>query len=171
MTGAATLHRKLGLSIAAVVLLLDQLIKFIVTHTLQLASWGDAGIELLPFFKLTWTENRGVSMGFFYAETELARWLLVGMTLAIAAFVAWWMWREPERDNAAAFGLVLGGAIGNIIDRVRLGYVIDYADFHIGSWRPFLIFNLADAAITIGVLILLARALLLREKAAAKESR
>jgi signal peptidase II len=66
---------------------------------------------------------------------------------------------------------VLGGAIGNIIDRMRFGYVVDYADLHIGSWRPFLIFNLADAAITIGVLILLARALLLREKAAAKESR
>jgi signal peptidase II len=165
-----TYHRKLGLSIAFGILLVDQLLKFFVTHTLQLASWGNAGIELLPFFKLTWTENKGVSMGFFYAETELARWLLVAMTLAIAGFVAWFLWREPERDNAAAFGLVLGGAIGNIIDRVRLGYVIDYADFHIGEWRPFLIFNLADAAITIGVLILLARALLLREKAAAKES-
>jgi len=163
-------HRKLGLGIALGILIVDQLIKFFVTHTLQLASWGSAGIELLPFFKLTWTENKGVSMGFFYAETELARWLLVAMTVAIAGAVAHFMWREPERDNAAAFGLVLGGAIGNIIDRVRLGYVIDYADFHIGEWRPFLIFNLADAAITIGVLILLARALLLREKAAAKES-
>ena len=69
-----------------------------------------------------------------------------------------------------ALGLVLGGALGNIIDRVRLGFVIDYADLHFGEWRPFLIFNLADAAITIGVLILLARALLLREKDANSES-
>ncbi len=164
-------HRKLGLATAAIIVLLDQLIKFFVTHTLQLASRGSAGIELLPFFNLTWTENRGVSMGFFYAETSLMRWLLVAMTLVIAGFVAWWMWREKGRDDAFALSLVLGGAFGNIIDRIRLGFVIDYADFHIGSWRPFLIFNLADAAITIGVLILLARALLLREKAASKESR
>lgn len=165
-----TYYRKLGLGIALGILIFDQLIKFFVTHTLQLASRGAAGIELVPFFKLTWAENRGVSMGFFYAETDLARWLLVAMTMVIAGFVAWFMWREPERGNAAAFGLVLGGAIGNIIDRARLGYVIDYADFHIGDWRPFLIFNLADAAITIGVVILLARALLLREKTAVKES-
>jgi signal peptidase II len=92
------------------------------------------------------------------------------MTGAIAGFVAWWMWREKSRPDAMALGLILGGALGNIVDRVRFGYVVDYADLHIGTWRPFLIFNLADAAITIGVLILLARALLLREKAAAKES-
>lgn len=169
--GAGLFHRGLGATVAVGIVLVDQLIKFIVTHTLQLASRGPAGIELLPFFKLTWTQNYGVSMGFFYAETDVMRWLLVAMTLAIASFVAWWMWRERARDDAIALGLVLGGAIGNIIDRVRLGYVIDYADLHIGEWRPFLIFNLADAAITIGVLILLARALLLREKAAAKESR
>ena len=60
---------------------------------------------------------------------------------------------------------MIGGAIGNIIDRIRLGYVIDYADLHFGEWRPFLIFNLADAAITFGVLILLARALFVRDKA------
>ena len=166
----AAFHRKLGLSLAAGILIVDQLIKYLVTYPLQLQSYGRFGLEITPFFNLTWTENRGVSMGFFYAETDLMRWLLVVMTLAIAGFVAWWMWREKEREDALALGLVLGGAIGNIIDRVRLGYVIDYADLHIGAWRPFLIFNLADAAITIGVLILLARALLLREKTAAKES-
>src|SRR3546814_2508944 len=67
------------------------------------------------------------------------------------------MWREKARGDVLALGLVLGGALGNILDRVRFGYVVDFADFHIGEWRPFLIFNLADAAITIGVLILLAR--------------
>jgi len=163
-------HRKLALSVALGILFFDQLIKLFVVHVLQLQERGLQGIEILPFFNLTWTENRGVSMGFFHAETDAMRWLLVAMTLAIAGFVAWWMWRETERDDAVGLGLVLGGAIGNIIDRTRLGYVIDYADLHIGDWRPFLIFNLADAAITIGVLILLARALLLREKTAAKES-
>ncbi|HZV19572.1 MAG TPA: signal peptidase II [Sphingobium sp.] len=166
----AMFHRRLGFSLAAGILIVDQFLKYLVTYPLQIQSYGRFGMEITPFFNLTWTENRGVSMGFFYAETDVMRWLLVAMTLAIAGFVGWWLWRERARDDAIALGLVLGGAIGNIIDRARLGYVIDYADLHIGEWRPFLIFNLADAAITFGVLILLARALLLREKAPAKES-
>jgi signal peptidase II len=157
-------HRALGLTVAAITVLLDQLIKYTVTYTLALKSREDAGIELLSFFRLRWLENRGVSMGFFHASSDGARWALVGMTMVIAIFVGVWMWRERARQDVAALGLVLGGAIGNILDRVRLGYVVDYADLHFGEWRPFLIFNLADAAITIGVLILLACALLLREK-------
>jgi len=164
-------HRKAALWLAAGIVIVDQIIKYVVTDILDLKARGLMGIELIPFFKLTWTENRGISMGFFHAETDLMRWLLVAMTLAVSAFVLWWLWREKQRADAMALGLVLGGAIGNIIDRARLGYVIDYADFHIGEWRPFLIFNLADASISIGVFILLARALLLREKTAAKESR
>lgn len=163
-------HRPLGLAVALVTLVLDQLVKYTVTYPLALQSRGEQGIDILPIFRLRWLENRGVSMGFFHADTDLMRWLLVGMTIVIATFVGVWMWREKARQDVAALGLVLGGAIGNIIDRVRLGYVIDYADLHFGDWRPFLIFNLADAAITIGVLILLARALLLREKGAKTES-
>ncbi|WP_336970498.1 signal peptidase II [Sphingobium aromaticiconvertens] len=163
-------HRPLGLTVAIGALLLDQLIKYTVTYPLALKSRADVGIDLLPFFRLRWLENRGVSMGFFHASSNGARWALVAMTMVIATFVAVWMWRERARQDVAALGLVLGGAIGNIIDRVRLGYVIDYADLHIGEWRPFLIFNLADAAITIGVLILLARALLLREKSPKTET-
>jgi len=164
-------HRKAALWLAGSIVVLDQLIKYVVTYVLELKERGLSGIELLPFFNLTWAENRGISMGFLHAETDLMRWALVLMTIAISGFVLWWLWREKAREDALALGLVLGGAIGNIIDRARLGYVIDYADLHIGEWRPFLIFNLADASISIGVFILLARALLLREKTAAKESR
>lgn len=163
-------HRPLGVTVAAVTLVLDQLVKYTVTYPLALKSRADVGIEILPFFRLRWLENRGVSMGFFHADTNMMRWALVGMTVLIAGFVGVWMWRERARQDVAALGLVLGGAIGNIIDRVRLGYVVDYADLHFGEWRPFLIFNLADAAITIGVLILLARALLLRDKSAKTET-
>jgi signal peptidase II len=163
-------YRKLGTIAAGVVLLLDQLMKYVITHTLDLDSLYAQPIRLAPFFSLTWTQNFGVSMGFFQADTHLMRWLLVAMLVLISGFVSWWMWRERNRDDAFALGLILGGALGNIGDRVRLGYVVDYADLHIGEWRPFLIFNLADAAITIGVLILLARALLLREKAASTET-
>lgn len=162
-------HRPLGLTVALVTLLLDQLVKYIVTWPLALKGRMD-GIDIIPIFRLRWLENRGVSMGFFHADTNVMRWLLVLMTVVIATFVAIWMWREKARPDVAALGLVLGGAIGNIADRMRLGYVVDYADLHFGEWRPFLIFNLADAAITIGVLILLARALLLREKSAKTES-
>ena len=88
-----------------------------------------------------------------------------GLVAAIAVAVAVWMTRERNRVDQAALGLILGGALGNILDRVRLGFVIDYADFHLGAWRPFLVFNLADAAITLGVIVLLVRALFVREKA------
>ncbi|MET0137655.1 MAG: signal peptidase II [Sphingobium sp.] len=158
--------RRYGVIAALAVAIIDQIIKYCVTDVLDLPARGGFGIVLAPFFNLTFTQNYGVSMGFFHADTVTMRWVLVAMTIAISLFVAAWMWREKARDDVVALGLVLGGAIGNIVDRVRLGYVVDYADLHIGSWRPFLIFNLADAAITIGVLILLARAILLRDKAA-----
>lgn len=111
----------------------------------------------------------GVSLGLFAANTDTARWLLVAFTGAIACGVLVWLWRETARADQAALGLVLGGALGNILDRIRLGYVVDYADLHFWTpwdpeWRPFLVFNVADAAITVGVLILLARALFTREK-------
>ena len=72
--------------------------------------------------------------------------------------------------DLARLGLVLGGALGNIVDRVRFGYVVDFIDFHIGGFRPFLVFNLADAAITIGVLLLLARAFFTRDAKAETET-
>jgi signal peptidase II len=126
-------------------------------------------MELLPFFKLVWTKNPGVSMGFLSAGSDLERWLLVGLTAAISVFVLIWLWREKRRDDAVALGLVLGGALGNIIDRVRLGYVLDFADLHFGDVHPFLVFNVGDAAITIGVLLLLVRALLTRDRKAPRE--
>lgn len=162
-------HRKLGMIAAAVIFLSDQIIKYIVVYPLALQSRQT--IELLPFFDFHFVRNFGVSMGFFRADSDAMRWVLVSLTAVIAGFVAVWMWREKARGDVLALGLVLGGALGNIVDRVRFGYVVDFADFHIGEWRPFLIFNLADAAITIGVLILLARALLLRDKGTKVEKR
>jgi signal peptidase II len=160
-------HRRLGLSIAAAIFLADQLTKWIVIGPLRLRERGF--IELLPFFDLTWVENRGVSMGFLTAASETQRWLLVAMTAAIAAGVLVWLWREKSRGDSLALALVLGGALGNIVDRIRYGYVADFLDLHIGGFRPFLVFNVADAAITIGVLLLLGRALLTREKKSPRE--
>lgn len=155
-------NRRTGLVVAAIIFAADQVMKWLVVGPLGLEARGS--IKVLPFFNLTWVENYGVSMGFLTASSEAGRWLLVGMTALISIAVLVWMWREKRRADVMALGLVLGGAIGNIVDRVRFGHVIDYADLHLGAWRPFLVFNVADAAITIGVLILLVRALLLREK-------
>jgi signal peptidase II len=161
-------HRKIGFTIAAIIFIADQFTKWLVTYPLQLQQ--RRVIELVPFFDLNWVENRGVSMGFLTADSDLGRWLLVALTAVISTGVAFWLWRERRRDDAIALALVLGGALGNIVDRIRYGFVVDFADLHFGEWRPFLIFNVADAAITIGVLLLLFRALLTRDRKPTKEA-
>lgn len=151
-----------GLMLASFLFIADQAVKFIMIGPLALQSRRQ--IHIVSFFDLTWAENRGVSMGFLEANSDAQRWLLVALTALIAGVVAVWMWREKLRGDVLALAMVLGGALGNIVDRVRYGYVVDYADLHFGTFRPFWIFNLADACITIGVLILLARAFLIRER-------
>ena len=154
--------RRLGFTVAAVVFTLDQLAKWIVAGPLQLQAVRQ--IVLLPIFNLTWTENQGISLGLLNAETEIGRWMLVAVTGAIAIAVAVWIGREKSRGDQIALGMVLGGALGNILDRVRFGYVVDFADLHFGDFRPFLVFNVGDAAISIGVVILLLRAFLSRDE-------
>ncbi len=151
-----------GFVLAALIFVADQAVKALVVGPLGIDSLGDAR-EVTSFFDLRFVQNTGVSLGFLQATSDTARWLLVALTAAIAAGVAWWMVREKARGDVLALGLVLGGALGNIVDRARFGYVVDYADLHFGEWRPFLVFNVADAAITIGVVILLLRAFFIRE--------
>ncbi len=162
-------NRRIGVAVAAVIFVVDQAVKWVVTFPLQLPHRQT--IELLPFFTLRWLKNTGVSMGLLNADSDTGRWLLVALTVAIAAFVTFWMWREKRRDDSVALALVLGGALGNILDRVRLGYVVDYADLHFGDIHPFLVFNVGDAAITIGVLLLLVRALLTRDRKVPEEEK
>ncbi|HCF24251.1 MULTISPECIES: signal peptidase II [unclassified Novosphingobium] len=154
--------RTIGLILAGLVYWLDQWIKRQVD-----GPWGLTEeymkIDLLPFFDLTRTHNHGVSMGFLTANSMEMRWGLVALTAGIALIVFVWLLREKKFGDILPLGMVLGGALGNIHDRYRFGYVLDYADFHIGTWH-FYIFNLADAAITVGVAIILARSFLIREK-------
>ena len=149
--------------LAVAIFIVDQLSKFVMIGPLALQSRGT--IALLPIFNLTWVENRGISLGLGQASTDTQRWLLVAATAGIAILVGWWIRREQQSADRIALALVLGGALGNIIDRVRFGYVVDFLDLHFGEWRPFLVFNVADAAISIGVVILLVRAFLTHRKA------
>ena len=153
-----------GYALALAIFAIDQLVKWIMTGPLALREVGQ--IVLLPIFQFTYTENNGVSLGLLSATSDTQRWLLVALTAAIAAGVAVWIAREQNRWDIIALGLVLGGALGNITDRIRFGYVVDFLDLHFGDFRPFMIFNVADAAITAGVVLLLARSLLLRDKPA-----
>lgn len=156
-------YRLAGYLAALGIFVVDQLTKLYVTTGLGIDQEGEA-LELVSIFDLRFVKNTGVSLGLFSAESDLGRWLLVLLTGAIATGVAFWMRREENRFDLIALGCVLGGAVGNILDRIRFGYVVDFADLHFGEWRPFLVFNVADAAITIGVVILLARALFVRDK-------
>lgn len=162
MSNLFTRNRLIGLGFAVFIAAMDQLVKWYVVGPLNLRNVRN--IELVPFFDLTYVENRGISLGMLQATNMEMRWLLVGMTALIGLVVLVWMMREKILGDILGLSLILGGAIGNIYDRYVFGYVIDYADLHIGTFRPFLIFNIADAAITIGVVIILARSLFVREK-------
>ena len=155
-------NRAVAFAVAGVTFLADQLSKWWVTGPAGLTVEGDQRY-LLPVFNLTRTHNHGISLGLFRADSEAARWMLVVVTVGIALSMLWWILKEPRHGDRLALGMVLGGAIGNILDRIRLGYVVDFADLHFGAFRPFLVFNIADAAISIGVVILLIRAFLVRE--------
>ena len=161
--------RQLGFAVALVVFVLDQLAKWMVTGPLHLNRLGDQ-LVLLPIFNLTYTQNEGISLGMLNATNPIGRWLLVAVTSAIAIGVAVWIGREKNRIDQAALGMVLGGALGNILDRTRFGYVVDFADLHFGTFRPFLVFNVGDAAISIAVVILLLRAFLAPKERAKGES-
>lgn len=148
--------RRAAYLLAALVFVVDQLVKYWILHGIRLPDIGT--VQLLPFLSLTYVQNRGVSMGMLTAGSEIGRWALVGLTGLIAVIVALWIRRERKWPEAIALGLVLGGALGNIVDRIRFGYVVDFVHLHAGPWS-FYVFNVADAAISIGVAILLVRAL------------
>ena len=151
------ISRSFAYNVAAVIFIVDQLVKYWIVQVLRLYAWVD-GLEITSFFKLTWVENRGVSMGMLTADGNIGRWMLVGLTGLIAAGVGIWILKSRDGVERLALGLVLGGALGNILDRIRFGYVVDFVHLH---WHEhnFYVINVADAAITMGVLLLLVRAL------------
>ena len=137
--------------VALAVAVLDQLSKYWVLNVLDLAHRPP--IVILPFFRLSFVDNPGVSFGLLRADTPAGRWLLVLFAVVFIAVLVVLGWKATQTRLAVIVGLVLGGALGNnLIDRVRLGSVTDFLDFHpIFPW----VFNVADSAITIGVALYL----------------
>ncbi len=132
----------------AAVALLDQASKwFIVDYFLS----HPQVIEVTGFFNLTLSYNTGISFGIFRDGADWVRWILIGAAFGIMAALLIWLRREPGWILSLAIGLVCGGALGNVVDRIRIGAVVDFLDFYLGAWH-WPAFNIADTAIVIGVL-------------------
>jgi signal peptidase II len=142
--------KQLGVTLILGVVALDQLSKYWVVNVLRLPEVGK--IELSSVFDLTMVWNYGVSFGAFKADASWERWALVGLSCIIAGIFSVWMMRTTSRNSVLAIALVIGGAIGNVIDRVRFGAVADFMDFSALHF-PW-VFNIADSAITLGAILL-----------------
>ena len=127
-------------------------------------------IEIVPFFNLTLGFNTGVSFGMFRALFVEQPLLLAGITAVIAAGFLVWAVRTANRIETFALGLIAGGAVGNVVDRVRHGGVTDFLDFHVGDWH-WPAFNMADVMITIGVVLLITGSLWLAKPAVSVQER
>lgn len=150
-----------GFILAGAVFVADRLSKWWVVDVYDLAN--KSPVDLLPFLNLTLVWNRGISLGMFQVDGDGGRYFLIALTGAISIFIAVWLFRAKEKILNIGLGLILGGAVGNIWDRLEYAAVADFLHFFIGGWS-FYIFNIADAAITVGVILLLWDALLLSQK-------
>ncbi len=117
-----------------------------------------AEIPLLPFLNLVMVWNEGVSFGMMEQSSDTGRWLLIALSLIIVLWFSTWLFRTSSRVQSIGIAMVIGGALGNIIDRLRFGAVIDFIDFHIGAWH-YPAFNVADSCICLGVGLLIIYAL------------
>lgn len=160
---------RLGLPIAAGLLVADQASKWWILEVARLPEVGHIPLlEAGPFgLDLTMVWNRGVTFGLLSGDGPWHHLVLALLAAAIALFLLRWMARAENRLTAVALGAVVGGAIGNVIDRIRFGAVVDFVDTHAWGWHWY-VFNVADAAIVCGVAALIADALF-RPKAEPKE--
>lgn len=144
--------RRLGLAIVLVVFLVDQALKLWLLFGLRLAETGPYAVT--PFMDIVLAWNRGISYGLFQQYSDVGRWGLVVISIAAAIWLGRWMWRETRPLTVASLALIVGGALGNGLDRAVYGAVVDFVHLHWGSFSWY-IFNIADAAIVVGVVGLL----------------
>jgi len=146
-----------GLAIAGLVIVVDQVSKIIVLSALGPFQ----GVSVTPFLNLVVVLNTGISFGLFASEGELARYLLVALALIVSIILMRWLASSTNRFVCAALGMIIGGAFGNVIDRLVHKAVVDFLDFHLYGWH-WPAFNVADSAITIGVALFVLASLLER---------
>jgi signal peptidase II len=143
---------RFGLAVAAVACLADQASKL---YLLNVADLANHPIRLGPFFDFVLTRNTGISYGLFQTQGAVGQWVLLGFK-AVAVLLLWlWLAHAKDRLTALSLGLIIGGAIGNAIDRLAYGWVADFVFFHVSTptWRfSWYVFNLADVAIVAGVI-------------------
>jgi signal peptidase II len=138
--------------VAIAVVLVDQIAKI---GVLSYSNRSEIGPRpLAPFLDLTLRWNRGISFSLFASDSAAGQTVLLALTLAATGLLAWWLFRSRSAPSAVGLGLIIGGALGNAIDRIAHGAVIDYLDLH-AFGRHFFVFNIADAAINIGVALLI----------------
>jgi len=140
----------LGLAVAGIVIVLDQVSKWWMVFEVMNPP---RVIPVMPSFNLVMGWNRGVSFGLFDSDSPLNQWLLIALAMIVVAVLLVWLKRAEDRRIGFAIGLIVGGAIGNVIDRLHFGAVADFLDFYIAGFH-WPAFNVADAGITVGAVIL-----------------
>jgi signal peptidase II len=150
---------KVGVAVAAVALVLDQITKYVMVHLVMRPPGvtatpfqSDKVIELLPVFNFRMTWNTGISFSLFNSGETLTVTALIAVQIGLTLLLAWYMSRMDTPWMQWATGLIVGGALGNIVDRAMYGAVADFLDFHVGEWH-FPTFNVADSCISIGVFL------------------
>ncbi|MCS5712500.1 signal peptidase II [Candidatus Berkiella aquae] len=148
ITAKNSVYPWFGLS--GLLLLLDQLSKWWVVNHIAFGEF----VSLIPSFSLTLTYNTGIAFSLFSQQAALGKWLLISFTLFISTIIAIWLAQTPREQkwNRLALAMILGGALGNICDRIFYGHVIDFIDFYFKNWHWYT-FNLADCFITIGAVM------------------
>lgn len=148
--------------LSLLVIVLDQFSKFLVTHYLTLYE----NVHVMPLLDLRLLHNTGAAFSFLADAGGWQRWFFIVLGVGVSGFIACWLHRLPRAGHrvlAVALSLVVGGALGNVIDRIVFGHVIDFIDVHYGTWH-FPAFNIADSAITVGAVLLIADSLFLAPK-------
>jgi signal peptidase II len=149
---------RLGLLVALAALVLDQVVKLAFLYG---AGWietlGPLGngirVEILPFFDVVMVWNKGISYGLLQAESDFHRWVLVAFALGVTGFLIWWLRGIQDLRLAQAVGLIIGGALGNVIDRILYGAVADFFLLHAFGYEWY-VFNIADTAVVLGVVVM-----------------
>lgn len=154
------------LLIAGAIIAIDQTIKYLISVQLEL----NQSYMVTDFLNFTYTENKGVAFSLLNHSHDSMHYLLTAVGILITSFLIGWFWRMPVSEKRAQLALVLiiGGAIGNLIDRLILGYVRDFFHFHIMDWH-FAIFNFADAAISLGACLMIIDVIFFHKSVAEKK--